>query len=81
MLLIMPPTAQSYPAGQSGFFMVRCHFQSLDKELHRFIDAVLIIKTQASNVQRVCICRIHSQDVTVKKRLALKNGTKKWNKK
>lgn len=34
---------QSYPAGQSGLFMVRCHAQSLDKELYSFIDTVLIV--------------------------------------
>lgn len=53
--------------------MVRRHAQSLDEELYSFIDAVLVVKTQASDVEGVCIRGIHSQDVTVKERSALNN--------
>lgn len=62
---------QSYPAGQPSLFVVRCHTESLNKELYSFVDAVLIIKTQASNVKRICIRGIQSQDITVKTVLLL----------
>lgn len=58
---------QSYPAGEPGLFMVRCHAQSLDKELYSFVDAILIVETQTSNIQCISICRIHSQNITMKK--------------
>lgn len=62
---------QPYPAGQPSLFMVRCHTESLNKELYSFVNAVLIIKTQASNVKCICIRGIQSQDITVKTDLLL----------
>lgn len=64
-------TEQSYPAGQPSLFVVRRHTKSMNKHLYGFVDAVLIIKTQASNVKCVCIRGIQSQDVTVKTDLLL----------
>lgn len=47
--------------------MVRCHTQGLDKELHGFVDAVLVVETQTSNVQSVRVRGIHPQDIAVRK--------------
>lgn len=58
--------SSSYPAGQPGLFVIRCHAQSLDKELNGFVDTVLVVETQASHVECVCVCGIHSQDITVR---------------
>lgn len=44
--------------------MVGGHSQSLDEELDGFVDAVLVIEAEASHIQRIRICRIHSQNIT-----------------
>lgn len=67
-LIIITKTTErsSYPASKPGLCMVRCHTQSLDKELHCLINAVLVVEAQATNVQGVCIRRINSENITVK---------------
>lgn len=67
-LIIITKTTDrsSYPASKPGLCVVRCHAQSLDKELHCLINAVLVVEAQATNVQGVCIRRINSENITVK---------------
>lgn len=45
----------THSACQSSLFMVRSHAQGLDKELDCLVNAVLIIQTQTTNIQGVCI--------------------------
>lgn len=44
--------------------MVWSHTQGLDKELDSLVNAVLIVQTKTTHVQRICISGVHSQNIT-----------------
>lgn len=50
----------TYTAGKTRFLMIRSHSECLDKELHCLLDTVLVIKAETTDIQSVCICRVHS---------------------
>lgn len=50
----------TYTAGKTRFLMIRSHSECLDKELHCLLDTVLIIKAETTDIQSICICRVHS---------------------
>lgn len=55
----------THSACQPSLFVVRSHAQGLDKELDGFVNAVLIIQTETTNIQGVCISWVHSQNITI----------------
>lgn len=44
--------------------MVGSHTQGLDKELDSFVNAVLIVQTKTTHVQRIRISGVHPQNIT-----------------
>lgn len=53
--------------------MVGSHAQGLDKELDGLVNAVLIIQTEAADIQGVRIGRVHSQNIATQGQTALAN--------
>lgn len=46
----------THSARQTGLVVVGGHAQSLDEELHGFVNAVLVIEAEAAHVQRIGVC-------------------------
>lgn len=44
--------------------MVRSHAQGLDEELDRLINAVLVVQTETTHIQSICVSGVHSENIT-----------------
>lgn len=44
--------------------MVRSHAQGLDEELDRLINAVLVVQTDPTHIQSICVSGVHSEYIT-----------------
>lgn len=54
----------THSACKPSLVVVWSHAQGLDKELDSFVDAVLIVQTETTHVQCICISGVHSQNIT-----------------
>ena len=54
----------THPACEASLLVVRGHVQRVDEELDRLVDAVLIVKAKAADIQCVPISGVHSEDIT-----------------
>ena len=55
---------ETHPACEASLLMVGGHVQRVDEELDCLVDAVLIVKAKAADIQCIPIGGVHSEDIT-----------------